>query len=171
MIYTKKMSASPPGAQKQKGERRTHLLLRDGVVHQHQLLQPREPAQHVHVGQLGQLVGREHQVRQVRDRAGERRRDGRDAVARQQQRPDPRGQGEVAEELDVIVGQVDGVLWLKPWGEKYRQTWGNQQAQGKEGERKRRTPATPRFSIVGILCPNMCRKKRKKKLDINSGSW
>lgn len=90
----------------------THLLLRDGVVYQHQVRQPRELAQHVQVRQLGQAIRGEHQVCQVGDGVRQGGLDGRDAVARQQERMYPRRQREVAEDLDVIVGKVYGVLWL-----------------------------------------------------------
>lgn len=77
--------------------------------------EPRKLAQHIQIRQLSQLVGRQHQVCQVRDRVGQRRLDRGDAIARQEEGVYPRRQGEVAEGLDVIVGEVYRVLWLF-WG-------------------------------------------------------
>lgn len=88
------------------------LPLRDRVVRQHQVRQPLEAGQRVQVRQLRQVVSREHQLLQVRDSVGQRRLYARHAVTRQQQRRDSRRQREVAQHLDVVVCEVDGVVGL-----------------------------------------------------------
>lgn len=90
----------------------THLLRRDRVLHEHQVRQLRERAQRVQVRQLRHLVLGQNERGQVGDRAREGRRDAGDAVAGQQQRLQPRAEGEVGDGGDVIVGEVDGVLVL-----------------------------------------------------------
>lgn len=74
--------------------------------------QPPKPPQHVQVRQLRQLVRREHQVPQPRHRGGQAGLDRRNTVAREEEGADARGEGEVAEDLDVVVGEVEGVVGL-----------------------------------------------------------
>lgn len=64
----------------------TYVLLSDRVVFQYQVRQLGECTQGVEVGQLNQVVGFELQVRQVRDGVSQRRLDGTDAVAREEER-------------------------------------------------------------------------------------
>lgn len=91
----------------------THLLLRDRVVHQHQLRQLGEGRHDIQVRQLGHLVRGQDQVRQVGYRIREGGLDASDAVARKQKRRYPRRQGEVSQDLDIVVGEVDGVEGLR----------------------------------------------------------
>lgn len=90
----------------------THLLLRNRVLGQYEVRQPRELAQHLQIRQLGQAVRREHQVRQVGDRSRERRLDARDTVPRQQKGRYPGRQGEVPQGLNIVIGKVDGIVRL-----------------------------------------------------------
>lgn len=71
-----------------------------------------EFAQNIQVRQLGEIVRRQHQVRQVGNRVGKSRLDGSDAVARQEQCADTRREREIAEDLDVVIREVEGILWL-----------------------------------------------------------
>jgi hypothetical protein len=56
------------------------------------------------------LVLRQNQILQVRDSSHNRRLDHTDAIPRQQQRSYPRTERKVAEDLDIIVGEIDRVL-------------------------------------------------------------
>ena len=132
-----------------RGRQSTHLLLGDRIVHQHEVRQQRKASQHVEVGQLGQLVGGQHQVAQVGDRARQRGLYARDAVARQQQRRDARRQREVAEEGDVVVGEVDRVVGLDAEGISSQGRRRGREGKSKE-KKVRLTPAAPRFSMAGI---------------------
>lgn len=85
----------------------SYLFLRDGVVNQHQVCQPGHLGQNIQVRQLRNIVGRENQVSQVRDGLRNRRLNVSDPISRQQQRPYARRQGKVAQNLDIIIGEVD----------------------------------------------------------------
>lgn len=77
------------------------------------MCEPREIPQRVQIGEFGQIVGRQDQGCQV----GQRGREGGlyavDAVAREEEGPEARGEGKVGEGGDVVVGEVDGVLVLQ----------------------------------------------------------
>lgn len=68
--------------------------------------------QDIEVCQFRELVRREHEVPQVRDRGRQAGLDSGDAVAREQEGADAGREGEVAEDLDVVVRQVKGIVWL-----------------------------------------------------------
>lgn len=91
----------------------TYLLLCHGVVLQDQVRQAGEAGQHVEVGQLGNVVGREDQVGQVGHCRWEAGLDAGDAVAREEQRRDARREGEVAQDLDVVIGEVYRIVGLE----------------------------------------------------------
>lgn len=93
----------------------TYLLLRYGIVHQHQVRQPRELAQDVNIGELGNVVRRQDEIREVRHGRGERRLNDGDAVPRKEECRDPRREGEVTQDLDIVVGEVDGIVGLALW--------------------------------------------------------
>jgi len=141
----------------------THLLLRDGVVGEDQVRQTGELGQHVEVRQLGNIVGRQHQVLQVGDGLGQAHLDAGDAVSRQQQRLDARRQREVAQHLDVVVCEVDGIVGLRDGHKHAVVSQRSTPARGdgvrarapheERGKGGKLTPATPRFSMAGILCP------------------
>lgn len=71
-----------------------------------------EAAEHVEVGQLRQAVAGQHEVAQVGDGVGQRGLEGRDPVAREQQGAQAGRQREVGHELDVVVGEVYGIVGL-----------------------------------------------------------
>ena len=71
--------------------------------------QPLEMAERIQVGQLGEVVRREDQGLEVWQAIRQRGLDAVDPVARQQEAAQPRGEGEVGQGGDVIVGEVDGV--------------------------------------------------------------
>lgn len=115
----------------------TYILLGDRVVFQHQVRQPGECAQGVQVGQLDQVVGFELQVRQVGDGVGQRRLNGADSVAREEESLYARRQREVGQRLDVVVDEVYGILRLR--GPSVRVgVWGG------EGRRARARPPVTR---------------------------
>jgi hypothetical protein len=95
---------------------RTHLLLGDGVVLQHEVRQPQERAKRIKVRQLLQVVRLELQVGKQRDRVYEGRLNRADTVACQQEGAYPGAQGEVPQNLDVVVDKVDGILRLMSRG-------------------------------------------------------
>ena len=107
-------------------ERDTHLMPCHRILHQAQMRQPREMAERVEIGQLGEVVGREDQGLEIGQRVGEGRLDAVGPVARQQEAAQSRGEGEVGEGGDVIIGEVDGVglvlengeggVWFQLWG-------------------------------------------------------
>ena len=74
--------------------------------------QAREPAQNIDVGQLRDVVGGQDEVLEVRDGGGQSGLDGGDAILRQQQGLDARRQREVPQHLDIVVGEVYGILGL-----------------------------------------------------------
>lgn len=57
---------------------------------------------------------------QIRDGACDCRSDAGNPIAREQQRPQPRAEGEVRDDGDVIVREVDGVLVLSTVGASIR---------------------------------------------------
>lgn len=85
----------------------SYLFLRDGVVNQHQVRQPGHLGQNIQVRQLRDIVRRENQVSQVWDGLRNRRLDISDPISRQQQRSYAWRQGKVAQNLDIIIGEVD----------------------------------------------------------------
>ena len=106
--------------------------------------QHRKLAQDIQIRQFGKIIRRQDQIPQSRDRSRQAGLDDGDSVAGEQEGADARREGEVAEDLDVVVGEVEGVVGLCAEGQQL----------GKRGEGKgkgRRTPATPRFSMAGIL--------------------
>lgn len=68
--------------------------------------------QRIQIRQLRKIIRRQHQRRQARDRVRDAGLDARDAVARQQQRVQAFRQREVAQDLDVVVGEVNGIVRL-----------------------------------------------------------
>lgn len=66
--------------------------------------QPRKPPEHIQIRQLRNLIRRQHQIPQPRHGRRQAGLDRGDAVAREEERADARGQREVAEDLDVVVG-------------------------------------------------------------------
>lgn len=74
--------------------------------------QPPPPSQDIQIRQLRQLIRREHQVPQPRHGRRQAGLDRRDAVAREEEGADAGREGEVAEDLDVVVGEVEGVVGL-----------------------------------------------------------
>lgn len=72
--------------------------------------QARELPQHIDVCELGEVVRGQHQVLEVGDGGREGGVDARDAVPGEQEGRRPRGEGEVPEDLDVVVCEVDGVV-------------------------------------------------------------
>lgn len=89
-----------------------YLPSRNRILQQHEMGQLREAGQGIEVSQLGEVVRREDEGGEVRDRLGERGRDARDAVAGEQEGAQARREREVGELGDVIVGEVDGILVL-----------------------------------------------------------
>lgn len=71
-----------------------------------------ETAQRIQIRQLGEVVGRQDQRREVRDRLGERGLDARDAVAGEQEGAQALREREVGKLGDVVVGEVDCILVL-----------------------------------------------------------
>lgn len=80
----------------------------------------RKSGQRIKVGQLDDAVGREDQVGQVGHRGGQAGLDGGDTVAGEEQRRDARREGEVAQDLDVVVGEVYRIvgLWERAAGQR-----------------------------------------------------
>lgn len=136
----------------------THLLLGNGVLGQHEVCQSRKRPKGVQVRQLGQVVRQQNQVRQVRNSLGDRRLNGRDAVPRKKQGCYARRQGKVSQNLDIVVGEVDGIVRLR------RSTRVSRQAKDGEISRVKLTPATPKFSMAGIRCPAHAAKRRLYQL-------
>lgn len=136
---------------------RTHLFLRHGVIHQDEVRQPRKFAQNVEIRELGDLIRGQDEVAQVRHRVGCVGLYGGDAVAREEEGGYPRGQGEVAEHGDIVVGEVDRIERLSashacsvelPRGKET-----HNQRRGRGDCKEELTPATPRFSMAGIRWP------------------
>ena len=69
--------------------------------------------QHVQIGEFGEVVGCEDQGCEVRDGGREGGLDGGDSVAGEEEGAEARGEGEVDEGGDVVVGEVDGILVLQ----------------------------------------------------------
>ena len=69
--------------------------------------------QHVQIGEFGEIVGCEDQGCQVRQGGREGGLYGGDSVAREEEGAEARGEGEVGEGGDVVVGEVDGILVLE----------------------------------------------------------
>ena len=74
--------------------------------------QPREMPQRVQIGELGEVVGGQGQGGQVGEGGRERGLDAVESVAGEEEDAEARGEGEVGEGGDVVVGEVDGVLVL-----------------------------------------------------------
>lgn len=110
-----------------------------------------ELAQSVEVSEFGEIIRRQHQHQQVRDIVGERRLDRGNSVAREQKRRKPLRQREVSELLNIVVREVYRILRLC----RGRAVSMGSYAQGLNVGKL--TPATPRFSIEGILWPSRCR--------------
>lgn len=72
--------------------------------------QPPPSSQHIQITQLRQLILRQDQIPQIRDSRHDRRLNDADPIPRKQQRPYPRTEREVPEDLDIVVGEVDRVL-------------------------------------------------------------
>lgn len=90
----------------------TYLFPRDRVLHEDQVGECGECAEDVEVGELGEVVRGQDQGREVRQRLREGGLDVRDAVAGEEDGAQARREREVAEELDVVVGEVDCILRL-----------------------------------------------------------
>lgn len=75
-----------------------------------------------------------------------------DAVAREEEGVQARGEGEVGEGGDVVVGEVDGVLVLRGCWASVHTLPGVLVLEVRRGG-ERLTFATPRFSMAGILWP------------------
>ena len=131
--------------------------------------QLRERAQRIQIRQLGEVVRRQDQGGEVRDRLGQRGLDARDAVAGEQEGAQARREREVGELRDVVVGEVDGILVLFRVAHGAAMSaiaacslllrprpdlgcWGRNGGWDGFGES---TLATPRFSMAGILCPTV----------------
>lgn len=71
-----------------------------------------EMPQRVQIRELGEVVGCEDQGCQVGQGGREGGLDGVEPVAREEEGAEARGEGEVGEGGDVVVGEVDGVLVL-----------------------------------------------------------
>lgn len=69
-------------------------------------------AQGVQISQLGEVVRRQHETRQVREGVGERGLDHGYAVAREEERVEAFGERKVAQLLDVVVGEVYSIMRL-----------------------------------------------------------
>lgn len=72
----------------------------------------RETLQWLQVSQLSDLILRQDEGSQVGDLLGQRGLYGGDAVAGQQQRVQARGEREVCDDGDVVIGEVDTFLIL-----------------------------------------------------------
>jgi len=139
-----------------------YLSSRNRVLQQHEVRKLSESAQQIQIRQLGEVVGRQDQRREIRDRLGERGLDARDAVAGEQEGAQARREREVGELCDVVVGEVDGILVLFTSVRIVsviclvsQSRVEHRRARGAAGEvgRGKSTLATPRFSMAGILCP------------------
>lgn len=71
-----------------------------------------ETAQGIEIGELGEIIRREDEGREVGYGSGERGLDAGDAVAGEQEGAQARREREVGELRDVVVGEVDGILVL-----------------------------------------------------------
>lgn len=96
----------------QEGGGSPYLSPRDRVLQQRQMRQFRQQPQRLQVGEFGETVGREHEGGEIGRRGRERGLDAVDAVAREQEGVQARGEREVGQDGDVVVGEVDGVLVL-----------------------------------------------------------
>jgi hypothetical protein len=72
--------------------------------------QPCPPSQDIQITQLPQLILRQDQVPQVGNSRYDRRLNHTNPIPCEQQRSYPWTEREVAEDLDIIVGEVDRVL-------------------------------------------------------------
>ena len=72
----------------------------------------REVPQRIQIRQLGQIILRQDQAREVRDRVRDRGLDACDTIPREEERVQPWGQGEVGEDRDIVVCEVDSILVL-----------------------------------------------------------
>jgi len=73
------------------------------------MLQPPKLRQNIQIRQLRNRVRRQHEVLQVGNRIRDIRLDRRNPIAREQQRRDARREREVAQRVDLVVGEVDAV--------------------------------------------------------------
>ena len=71
-----------------------------------------EVAQRIQIRELGEIVLRQDQAEEVGERVREGGLDACDAVAREEERVEPRRQGEVGQRRDIVVGEVDRILVL-----------------------------------------------------------
>jgi hypothetical protein len=78
------------------------------------MCQPCECSQYIQIRQLSQVVSCEHQVSEIRNRLCESGLHARNAVARKKEGCYARGEGEVSQDLDIVVGEVDGIMRLQP---------------------------------------------------------
>jgi len=90
----------------------THLLLGHRILHKHQMRQPRKPAEDIQISQLSQTIRCEHKVPKVRDLRRHTRLDKGNAVACEQESVDAWREWKVSEDLDVVVGEVEGIMGL-----------------------------------------------------------
>lgn len=74
--------------------------------------QPRKAAQDIQICQFSQAIRREHEVPKVRDLRRQAGLNESNAIAREQEGADARREGEVSEDLDVVVGEVKGIMGL-----------------------------------------------------------
>lgn len=74
--------------------------------------QARESSQRIQVRKLGQVIRRQHQVLEVGNGLCKGRLNARDAVPCEEESRYTGRQGKVSQDLNVIVGEVDGVVRL-----------------------------------------------------------
>lgn len=70
------------------------------------------PPQRINIRKFGQIIATQHQIRQIRHRGRECGVDGCDAVVREEQRLDARGERKVTQDLDIVVCEVDAIVGL-----------------------------------------------------------
>lgn len=85
-------------------KQKTYLLLGDRIIDKLQVCELQPAGEHIEVGQLGDLVRREGQVLKIGNCAWQVRLDGSNLVAGEQESLDARREGEIAQDMDVIVG-------------------------------------------------------------------
>lgn len=103
------------GGRRAGGRRITYLLLGDGVADQVEVDEPGEAAERVEVGELLNVVLGHAERRQRGHAARHVGLDLHEAVACEQQRRHARPRGEVAQDLDVVVREVDALDVLRTW--------------------------------------------------------
>lgn len=124
-----------------------------GVIHQHQVGESSAAGEGIQVGKFFDHVTVQDDVLEVRGAGGEGGEDLLDSVPGEEEGAEAGREGDVAEDLDVVVGEVDCIVILA-----LGVSFSDFEVEGRErmrwmGRRKGLTAATPRFSMAGILCP------------------